>query len=420
MKFDFDDNELKKNEASFPHFARSGRAQKGDLVVEGEHREKGGVSVEIESSVKALFGARIEDVVRDSLRTLSAGDVHFKIKDNGALDHVIMARVETVARQLWAIPEPGVLPQARAKISSSKRDRPRRTRLYLPGNNPDIMLNAGLFGADCIILDLEDSVAQNDKWPARILVRNSLLAVDFGSSEKIVRVNPLTTANFAIDLEIVVPAAPDVLLIPKCENAEDLQAVEQMLIFYEKRAELTTEIMLMPLIETAKGVLNAAEIATASVRNVALCFGAEDFTADIGAERTAEGKESFVARNLILLAAKAAGLQALDTVYSDVEDMDGLIASTCEAMALGFDGKGVIHPGQVEPIHRVFAPTQQQVDYAGKVIAAIEEAEKNGMGVATLGTKMIDAPVVARAKRILALAEGDIFKNPPQITRENK
>lgn len=407
MKFDFDDNELKKNDEIFLDFAWSGRDQKGDLVVEGERRDKGGVSVEIESSVKALFGTRIEDVVRDSLQTLRAGNVHFKIMDNGALDHVIMARVEAVARQLWAIPEPGVLPQARAGISSSGRDRSRRTRLYLPGNNPDIMLNAGLFGADCIILDLEDSVAQSDKWPARILVRNSLLAVDFGSSEKIVRVNPLPTANFAIDLEIVVPAAPDVLLIPKCESAGDLQAVEEMLIFYEKRAELTTEIMLMPLIETARGVLNAAEIAAASERNVALCFGAEDFTADIGAERTVEGKESFVARNLILLAAKAAGLQALDTVYSDVEDIDGLIASTREAMSLGFDGKGVIHPGQIEPIHRVFAPTQQQVDYARKVVAAIEEAEEKGMGVATLGTKMIDAPVVARAKRILALADAD-------------
>jgi len=408
MKFDFDDNELNRiKEESYLDFATSGRQQKGDLLVEGERRQKRGISIEIESSVKAVFGMRIEEVVRQSLRTLNAGNVHFKIKDNGALDHVIMARVEAVARQLWAIPEPGVLPQARANHSAPRKDRPRRTRLYLPGNNPDMMLNAGLFGADCIILDLEDSVAQNDKWPARILVRNSLLAVDFGSSEKIVRVNPFSIPHFAIDLEIVVPAAPDVLLIPKCESAGDLQAVEQMLIFYEKRAESKNGILLMPLIETAKGVLNAAEIAAASSRNVALCFGAEDFTADVGAERTAEGKESFVARNKILLAAKAAGLQALDTVYSDVEDLDGLISSTREAIALGFDGKGVIHPGQIEPIHKAFAPTQEEIEHAKKVLTAIRQAEEEGMGVATLGTKMIDAPVVARAKRILALANAD-------------
>ncbi len=406
MKFDFDDQELDRiEEESFLEFARAGREQKSDLLVEGERREKGGATSEIDSSVKALFGTRIENVVRESLQTLGARNVHFRIKDNGALDHVIMARVEAVARQLWAIPEPGILPQSRTGHSLPYKERPRRTRLYLPGNNPDMMLNAGLFGADCIILDLEDSVALNDKWSARILVRNSLLAVDFGSSEKIVRVNPVPTANFAIYLEIVVPVAPDVLLIPKCENADDLQAVEEMLMFYEKRADLKTEILLMPLIETAKGVVNAAKIAAASMRNVALCFGAEDFAADIGAERTAGGRESFVARNLIVLAAKAAGLQALDTVYSDIEDIEGLVASTQEAIALGFDGKGVIHPGQIEPIHKAFAPTQEQIDYAEKVLEAIRQAEEEGMGVAALGTKMIDAPVVARARRISEFAK---------------
>ena len=406
MKIDFDDEELEKASVeAYPNVAEAGRDQKGDLVVRGERRPGAGIQIEVESSVKALFGRAIEKVVRHTLVQLGVADLYVHIKDNGALDHVIMARVEAVARQMFDVKEPGAIPAKKVSPTPSPRERLRRTRLYLPGNNPDLMINAGLFGADCIILDLEDSVAPDEKWPARILVRNSLLSIDFGRSERIVRINPQTTPQSAIDLELVVPAEPDVFLIPKVETAEDINSIEQMIAFYEEQAGLEREIMLMPLIETAKGVLNAYQIATASERNVALCFGAEDFTADIGTERTVEGKETLFARQMILLAAKAAGIQALDTVFSDVEDTEGLIASTREAMALGFDGKGVIHPAQIEPIHQVYTPTDEQIDYARRVIEAIEEAEKSGSGVASLGTKMIDAPVVARAKKVLAMAK---------------
>ncbi len=160
----------------------------------------------------------------------------------------------------------------------------------------------------------------------------------------------------------------------------------------------------MPLIETAKGVLHAYEIATASSRNVALCFGAEDFTADLGVERTVEGREHYVARSLIVLAAKAAGIQAIDTVFSDVGDMSGLTASAREAMAQGFDGKGVIHPSQIKPVHEAFCPSPEQIDKAQKIVAALEEARAKGLGVVSLGSKMIDAPVVARAQKILERA----------------
>jgi len=138
---------------------------------------------------------------------------------------------------------------------------------------------------------------------------------------------------------------------------------------------------------------------------VAMCWGAEDLSADLGVERTKEGRESFVARGLVILAAKAAGAQPLDTVFSDVRDTAGLIESTKEAIALGFEGKGVIHPGQIEPIHGVFAPTAERIDYARKVVAAIEKARAKGSGVASLGSKMIDAPIEARARKILELAE---------------
>jgi len=181
--------------------------------------------------------------------------------------------------------------------------------------------------------------------------------------------------------------------------------VENLLRRHKSRAGLEREIFLMPLIESARGVMNAVEIAAASTRIVALCFGAEDFTADLGVQRTVEGKESLVARSLIVLAAKAAGVQAMDTVSSDVQDMEGLVASTKEAIALGFDGKGVIHPGQIKPIHQAFQPTSEQVEDAKQVLAALQEAEAHGSGVAVLGSKMIDAPVVTRARKVLAMAQ---------------
>jgi citrate lyase subunit beta/citryl-CoA lyase len=267
------------------------------------------------------------------------------------------------------------------------------------------MLNAGLFGADEIILDLEDSVAPAEKDAARVLVRNTLLAVDFGDAEKLVRINPLDTEYGKADIEMVVPAGPDMLLIPKCSEAKDIQDVEKLVAEIERKHGLEPRTLFMPLIETAKGVLNAYEIAKASDRVVAMCWGAEDLSADLGVERTKEGTESFVARGLVILAAKAAGIQPLDTVFSDLKDTAGLIESTKEAIALGFEGKGVIHPGQIETIHKVFAPTQERIDYAKKVVDAIRAARAKGSGVAALGSKMIDAPIETRARKILGLAE---------------
>jgi citrate lyase subunit beta/citryl-CoA lyase len=275
----------------------------------------------------------------------------------------------------------------------------------MPGNNPDLMRNGGLFGADSVILDLEDSVSPGEKDAARILVRNTLLTIDYFDCERIVRINPLSTEYGADDLEMVVPYGVDTILVPKCESAGDIKKVEEIIARLEKEHSLGYEVLIMPLIETAKGIFNAYEIGAASGRVVALCFGAEDFTADIGAERTKEGTESFTARSMLVLGAKAAGVQVIDTVFSDVQDEEGLIASTREAMALGFEGKGVIHPAQIAPIHAVFSPAPDRIEYAKKVVAAIEKARSEGSGVATLGSKMIDAPIETRARKILRLAE---------------
>ena len=381
---------------------RAGRDEKSDLLVEIEIHPEGGLEIEVNSSVKALFGKAITATAAAALKELGIGHARVTINDKGALDWVIRARIEAAARA--AGHKAGLKPHAGALRPPAERNRLRRTRLYLPGSNPDLMLNAHLFGADCLILDLEDSVAPPEKFATRILVKHALAALEFGSSECIVRINPLSTSYGVEDLEEIAGAAPDTLLIPKCETAADVSAVEERVAALETKAGLAQPLLFMPLIETAKGVLHAYEIATASSRNIALCFGAEDFTADLGVERTVEGKEHYVARSLIVLAAKAAGIQAIDTVYSDVQDVEGLSASAREAMAQGFDGKGVIHPSQIKPVHEAFCPSPEQIERAQKIVAALEEAKAKGLGVVSLGTKMIDAPVVARAQKILERA----------------
>ena len=277
------------------------------------------------------------------------------------------------------------------------KDRIRRSRLYIPGNNPSIMQNIAVFGADTVILDLEDAVAPPEKDAARILVKYALENVDFGRTERGVRINPLNTPFGKKDLDMVLSSDVELIFLPKTESAED---VKELCSLIGDR-----EICISPIIETAKGVLNAYEIASADPRVVMLCFGAEDFTRDIGTERTREGKELFWARSMIVMGAKAAGIQASDTVFSDINDMDGLIQETRFAKSLGFDGKGLIHPSQIEPVHKVFSPTKEEIEYARKVVDALREAEEKGLGVIALGRKMIDRPVAERAKRILKIAE---------------
>ncbi len=287
---------------------------------------------------------------------------------------------------------------------SGNRNRLRRTRLYLPGNNPHFLEGAAFFGADQIIIDLEDSIAPPEKDAARILVKYALTEIDFGNCEVTVRINPLSTPYGLEDLEEIVPSAPDGIYIPKCEKSLDVREVESVVNRVRKEHKIEKEILLFPIIENAMGVVKAYEIVAASPLVAAVAFGAEDFTADIGVRKTKQGKESFVARSNIVLAAKANDVQALDTVWSDLEDTEGLLNNTKEGIALGFDGRGIIHPGQVEYVHRAFAPQPEEIEKARKVVEAFQEAMSKGSGVIALGRKMIDPPVVERAKRILKIA----------------
>ncbi len=385
---------------------RAGREeQKSDLSVHLSRKGGGGNSIEVVSTVGHMFGEQIRATVERTLDGLGVSDADVKVNDMGAFDYVIMARVETAVRRLYDVEGPGMLPESPVRYDEPTRDRLRRTRLYMPGNNPDLMRNGGLFGADCVILDLEDSVSPLEKDAARVLVRNTLMKIDFGEAERIVRINPMSTEFGRDDLEMIIPARPDTILIPKCDTAGDVISVAGIISEIEEREGIGSPTLLMPLIETARGILNSFEIGSASDRVVALCFGAEDFTADLGEDRTRGGAESLTARCMLVLGAKAAGVQAIDTVFSDISDTEGLIESTKEAMSLGFEGKGVIHPAQIKPIHGVFAPTPDRIKYAKKVVKAIEEARAKGSGVASIGSKMVDAPIEKRARKILRLAE---------------
>ncbi|HOD41020.1 MAG TPA: aldolase/citrate lyase family protein [Candidatus Wallbacteria bacterium] len=386
----------------------AGKADKSDVLINCRKKEAGqGVTIAIKSSVKAFFAKHIESLVSSKIKELSINDIQIEVEDNGALDFVILARLEAALVKMGYPVHKSLQGEPCHDYFNPDFSRLRRSRLYIPGNNPDLIINAGLFGSDSLILDLEDSVAPEQKFDTRFVVRNILTCKNnfLGSSERIVRINPPGCEYGPADLEMIVPARPDTLLIPKCETAEDVVKVEKIVEELERRHQITKPILFMPLIETAKGVINAYSIACASKRSVALCFGAEDFTRDIGCERTRDGKETLSARCSIVYAAKAAGIEAIDTVFSDIEDSEGLKKSTLEAQSLGFCGKGLIHPGQIKIVHEVFAPTNEQIQYANKVMQAIEDAKARGLGVIALGSKMIDAPVVERAKKTLELAK---------------
>jgi len=379
--------------------AHAGRIERGDLRVTVSPGT--GRNIEIKSSIGNMYGDRILADCTAELDRLDVSDANVLIEDDGGLTYVISARVE--AAVVAASEE--ISPH---KVSNRKvvlqPERLRRSRLYIPGNNPALFPNAWLFGADMLLLDLEDSVPPAEKFATRYLVRNALIDTNFGESEIAVRINPLSSPFGIDDLEIIVPAGPEIIVLPKAESADDVNSLKGEIARIQKEAGTDFHIGIVPIIESALGVIKASEIA--SVEGVvALAFGAEDFTKDIGAERTKDAKEQFVARSTVVLAAKAYGKMASDTVFSDLSDEEGLIRATEEAKTLGFDGRGLIHPGQVEIVHKVFAPAEDDLVYAVRVIKAAEEAEKKGSGVVALGRKMIDPPVVARARRILNLAE---------------
>ena len=399
-------NSLSKAEAG--HYGKDVRS---DLHVSIERRDPGGLDISLESRVAPYYGASIVAQARQVLEALAVKHAKVFIRDEGALPFVISARIETAARRA-GLASGKALPDQHPLPAPSARDRLRRSRLYLPGSEPKYFINAGLHEPDAIILDLEDSVHSAEKDAARILVRNTLRAVRFGACERMVRINQLPLG--LEDLAEIIPEAPDVVLIPKVEHSGEVTQVDRMIEELKVRANLRRPIWIMPIVESALGVENAANIAAVSPYVCALTIGLEDYTADLGVAKTSAGAESLYARTRLVNAARAAGVQAIDSVFGDVGDLDGLRHWGEAARALGFEGMGCIHPSQIPVIHSAFAPSQSEIDKANRIVAAFEEAQKQGLAVVSLGSKMIDPPVVQRAIKLMDRARAmGLAPTPP-------
>ncbi len=282
----------------------------------------------------------------------------------------------------------------------------RRTMMFVPGNNPSMMQDAHIYGPDSIMFDLEDSVALAEKDAARLLVFHALKTIDYGNCEKVVRINPLNTPYGARDIEAMVAAGADVIRIAKTETAQDVIDVEREIEAAEKACGAPAgRTLIMAAIESTLGVVNAFAIATASKRLMGIALGAEDYCANLKVSRSKTGEELLFARQSIVVAARAAGVCALDTVFSDVNDQETFKNEVSFIKQLGFDGKSVINPRQIGPVNDIFAPTEKEIERALRIIAALKEAEARGSGVISLDGRMVDRPVVRRAPQVLALAK---------------
>ncbi len=382
---------------------KKGDRVRSDCFVEIELTNSGGIQSTLISKVDSMYGESINDLIIMMCEFFEIKNAKIHLDDYGALPFTIAARLEAAYKKVNPADEREFLPKMnKNNLYKTTREKIRRSRLYLPGNEPKFYPNAGLHKPDGIILDLEDSVAPSEKESARFLVRNALRSVDFYGAERMVRINQIPLG--LEDLKYIVPHNVHLILIPKCESAETVLEVDEAIKNICAEKKIKENIFYMPIIESALGVENAYRIASASENVCALAIGLEDYTADIGVVKTNKGTESFYARSAVVNAAKAAGVQAIDSVFADVEDMNALRESVLEAKSLGFEGKGCIHPRQIKIVHEAFAPDEADIEKAKKIVAAFKEAKKNGSGVVALGSKMIDAPVVKRALHVIERA----------------
>jgi len=379
----------------------AGRADantRSDLFVSISGDDSGELIVDIQSKVEAFYGSSIRKSVTDALKVFGFQSGKVEVIDRGALPFVIRARLETALRRA-GFKGDALVKRPRRKPQSTAKDRLRRSRLYLPGNEPKFMINAGLHDPDAIILDLEDSVHPKEKDSARLVVRNALAEVDFMGAERMVRINHLPLG--LADLDEVIPESPDLILLPKIESATEVRQVQNRINKIQKSKRQDKVIWLLPILESALGIERAFEIASATDTVVALAMGLEDYTADLGVRKTLEGKESLYARMRLVNAARAAGIQANDSVFSDVGDPEGLSACASRSRNMGYEGMGCIHPRQIQLIHEAYAPTSDEIGQAQEICKAFDAAESEGLSVVSLGSRMIDPPVVLRAKRLI-------------------
>ncbi|EGF17120.1 MULTISPECIES: citrate (pro-3S)-lyase subunit beta [Haemophilus] len=285
----------------------------------------------------------------------------------------------------------------------------RRSMLFVPGSNAAMLSNSFIYKPDSIMFDLEDAVALKEKDSARLLVAHALQHPLYKEIETVVRVNPLDSEFGLLDLNAVVRAGVDVVRMPKTESAQDVLEMDQAITEIEKSCgrEVGSTKMLAA-IESPLGITQANQIAFSSKRLIGIALGAEDYVRNLKTERSAEGIELLFARCSILQAARAAGIQVFDTVYSNANNEEGFLKEAALIKQLGFDGKSLINPRQIELLHNLFAPTQKDVEQAKRIIEAAAEAERQGAGVVSLNGKMIDAPIIDRAKLVLERAKSGV------------
>jgi len=385
------------------YYTSGNQNSKSDFYVEYSPLKSGGIKLDIQSNTKALHGSKLNQTSNKVLSDLGIKDGKLTINDNGGQYFVLQARIEAVIKDAYPSIVLESLPELKDHAQyRSKADRFRRSRLYLPGNQAKLMMNAGVHKPDAIILDLEDSVTPKEKNSARLIVRNALRHLDFFGAERMVRINQ---GELGLkDLEAIIPQNVHLVLIPKVEDAAQLKLVDDKIRSICQRCGRKDPVYLMPILESATGILNSIGIAKASKNNVAIAIGLEDYTADIGVERTNIGHESLFARSQVVNAARSIGIQAIDTVFSNINDEESLRLSVREAKELGFDGKGCIHPRQIGPIHEEFSPSTHEIEKAKEIVFAFDKAAKMGRGVVSLGSKMVDPPVVKRALRTMNMA----------------
>jgi citrate lyase subunit beta/citryl-CoA lyase len=398
---------------------------RSDCLVSLELTSGGGIQLDLRSKVGILYGTSIRNRVEAVMDHFDVRNARILIEDSGALDFVLAARLEAAVLKAtgrtgsYLLPENQDIRKNDQKTGKDgqhtpkenqnlpvdhpapdgRRSRFRLTRLYLPGNTPSMMINAGIHRPDGVILDLEDSVALEKKMEARILVRNALRALNFYGAERMVRINQLPEG--IRDLGALSSNWPELILVPKVEGPGQIQAVEKEIL---KLGGNAASVLLMPILESAMGIEKAFEIAVSSKNIVAMAIGLEDYAADLGVRRTEEGNESLYARSRMVNACRAAGIQAIDSVYADVDNEAGLRKTVLQSRSMGFEGMGCIHPRQIPVIREAFQPTAGELDKAKKIVRAFDHAEKQGIGVVSLGSKMIDPPVVKGALRTLNLA----------------
>jgi len=378
--------------------ARIGTEAKGDCIAVATSEK--GPRLSVTTKAAQLLEGGLRKLAEETLSQMGVEDACLELVDAGSLDYVVAARIEAAVRVSRPDDAAAIAPQVERRASEA--DRPRRSRLYAPGNNPRLLAGIDIHGADCVLLDLEDSVPLSEKPAARILVKHVLAAVPF-PEEVWVRINMLD-AGGEEDLREILRGRPNGICLPKAESAADVVRLAERLDALEAEFGLASgSTWIMPIIETGKGVLHAEEIAASHTRIVMIAFGAEDYTRDVDALRSR--RSLLFARSQIIAACAAAGIQASDTVYADVANDEGLAKECALARELGFDGKGAINPRQLDAIHRAFTPSAEDIERAEAIVEAAREAEAKGLGAVALHGKMIDKPVLERAQRLMKYAE---------------